>query len=42
MKISGIQQNHASIIAFAILLLQETFATKFERESLIKRLTVRK
>lgn len=42
MKNNGIQQNYAWIIAFVILLLQETFAAKFERESLIKRFTVRK
>lgn len=39
MKNSGIQQNYAWIIAFVTLLLQETFAAKFEREGLIKRLT---
>lgn len=40
MKISGVQKNYAWIIAFVFLLLQETFAAKFERESLIKSLTV--
>lgn len=41
MKISGIQYNYAWIIAFVILLLQATFAVKFEIDSLIKRLTDR-
>lgn len=41
MKISGIQYNYAWIIAFVILLLQESFAAKFETDILIKRLIVR-